>query len=233
MKKKLTKPFFIQFIGILFILLPFLNIFQAYWIHNSEFPFFRLTTLLHYFPPYVSLILFFSAPFIGFGILKVKKWAYYGFFIYCSFLILNNFYLLLKFPGIFEVSSFIYSTLSTLGIVYFLNRDIRSPYLYDEDRGWRIGKRIDPKFSIKVKLNDEEIILKGIELSRAGCLIELPNNFDFEIGSSYLLEIQNKNNKFACHGEILRILDENKLGIKFASLLPKKVFDQLYSNSTD
>ncbi|MCZ8239432.1 MAG: hypothetical protein O9346_13715 [Leptospiraceae bacterium] len=105
MKKKLTKPFFIQFIGILFILLPFLNIFQAYWIHNSEFPFFRLTTLLHYFPPYVSLILFFSAPFIGFGILKVKKWAYYGFFIYCSFLTLNNFFQIIKSPRIFEIIS--------------------------------------------------------------------------------------------------------------------------------
>lgn len=223
MKKKPIKPFFVIITGIIFIILPLLNLLQAYFIHNSKFPFFRLTTILYYFPPYVSLMLLVIAPIIGIGILKVKKWAYYGFYVYCSFLIINNFLQIIKSPTIFEISSFIYSTLAILGFAYFLNRDIRSPYLQDEERGWRIGKRLETKFNIKLTLNDEDLILKGIELSRAGCLIELPHNFEFKISSFYNFELIIVKERLLVEGIVLRIVEGKNAAIKFNSLLPRKL----------
>ena len=227
MEKKLTRPFFVIFTGITFLILPLLNLLQAYLIHNVKFPFFRLTTILYYFPPYVSLILLVIAPIIGIGILKVKKWAYYGFFIYCSFLIINNIFQIIKSPRIFEISSFVYSTLTTLGIAYFLNRDIRSPYIQDEERGWRIGKRSTIDFNLELNFNNEILTLKGIELSRAGCLVELPNNLYFDIGSSYTFQLLLKNERFSVQGIMLRKIGEKQLGIQFSKLLPKKFFKSI------
>lgn len=118
-----------------------------------------------------------AAPVLGFGLWKIRKWAWYGLMIYTGLLWVYNAYALILFPHIQNLGVLVTSILLLSIALYFLRRDIAAPYLKMYPRGWRLQKRSP----IVVPVTVDHYVTRTRDISESGAYLDWPAN-EKEIG---------------------------------------------------
>jgi hypothetical protein len=209
-RKRIKIPTSILLIGILLILMPFLSFFLLYLRKGNAFH-----HILSGIQWYQLLLILLPLP-IGIGLLRVRKLAWYALLVYGSILIVWNVYTAIFYPSHWNSFALAESTLFFILIVYFLRKDISSPYFKLYPRGWRGEKRHPIQASVRI--NSQEFATRDFSL--AGFYCDHASNESFQIGDEVALKIADLPDDFK--GGIVRI-DPNGFGVAFRNLNDIKI----------
>ena len=149
---------------------------------------------------------------IGVGVLRGKRWAWWGFLCFALVLILREAVGLILEPGPLRVSGLVLLAMGLAAIIYYLRRDISAPYFKMYPRGWRLQIRRPVK--IPVQIGDRS--LTTTDLSAAG-LYALFEDPDFELNDALPARFQIGNETFELTVGVARI-DEDGVGFAFRRL---------------
>ncbi|MCB1192215.1 MAG: PilZ domain-containing protein [Leptospiraceae bacterium] len=150
---------------------------------------------------------------VGLGLLSVKRWAYIVFLIFNGLLILDGLYLLFKYGTTVKFLGNMFITLfAFFFILYFLNKEISTPYLTLIPRGFRKKWRI--AIPLKGILTDNlgnQISFTTIDVSPGGCFAKIEGNIQGEDEYNLNLEIDSP---WQVKAKVVRINGQN-IGLKF------------------
>jgi Tfp pilus assembly protein PilZ len=210
--KKLPIP--IVVIGIFYLLTPIFSYLAT--AYSEGIPFWQTTELIKTFS-LRSIILNVLGVILGFGIIGVKRWGYFLFLLFNFILILHGIYLLIT---IGLTKSFVWNLFITLLPfflnLYFLNREISTPYLTLIPRGFRKKWRIEIPLIGKITLKDTKhsFQIKTMDISPSGTLVHLDQILLPETIVEVSLELEKP---WTCDAELVRITEGN-YGFKFLYL---------------
>jgi hypothetical protein len=218
-RKRVKLPLSILIIGIILVLLPFLSIFL---INLKEG--ITILTIIRQLNWY-QLVLIFIPLFVGIGLLRVKKIAWYALILYGTILILWNIYTATYHPSNWNYFALIESILFFVFILYFLRKDISSPYFKLYPRGWRGEKRYPTR--IKIQVNGNEFETR--DFSFAGFYFDSDLKEQYELGEEVKVRLPEM--KEELNAGIVRI-DTNGVGVAFRNLTVKtrEEIEQLFKN---
>ncbi|MCX7998509.1 MAG: PilZ domain-containing protein [Leptospiraceae bacterium] len=165
--KNLPKP--ILLIGFFYLLTPL----WSYWATSVylDIPIFEFSKLFKTFSAF-SLTLNFVGFLLGLGILGVKRWGYF-LFLGFNFILIGHGLYLLFIKGFQEtfILNLVYTLIPFIIILYFLNKEISTPYLTLLPRGFR------KKWRTEIPLGGYVILDGGVkmrmvtmDISPTGCL---------------------------------------------------------------
>lgn len=205
-KKKLSRPTALIVFGIFFLLLPFINYFMI-----SRELIIPVTYPVNIFKslsiPMIMLLIF---PFIvGIGLLRVKKWGWWLFFVYSILLISYDIITISRSFNYFNIGALIRTVIGSIIFVYFVRKDISAPYMKMYPRGWRLQTRKPVIMDIIVG----DKATKTRDLSVTGAYVDWPDSnirLNEPINVSFSIDNQAINLKAG----IVRI-DGNGVGIAF------------------
>lgn len=165
--KNLPKPILI--IGIFYLFTPVWSyLATSQYLNISVADFSKLISTFSKF----SLFLNFLGFILGLGILGVKRWGYFLFLGFNFILILHGLYLLFT-KGFQEtfVLNLVYTFVPFVIILYFLNKEISTPYLTLIPRGFRKKWRTEIPIGGYIILNGgTKMRLVTMDISPTGCL---------------------------------------------------------------
>ncbi|NUM41640.1 MAG: PilZ domain-containing protein [Leptospiraceae bacterium] len=182
---------------------------------------------------WVTYLFFVLSFFIGFGLLKAKKWAFYLFIGFSSVIVLYNVFSMGKVIFLpnhysqFSVSGIVINTLVSLtiliGIFYFLQKEISAPYLSILPRGWRNNIRDTIPLPVKITNNKgESVTLPTDNVSINGIFVKLPDYTLINAGDTVNLTIFPEEKEpipLQFTGEVTRTIDSDEgtpgAGIRF------------------
>ncbi len=208
-RKRLSRPKPLILTGIIFFILPFLNV--IFISIQLNIGFFSISSLLSALHPIQTILLLFSF-IVGFGLLAVEKWGYYLFLSYSAILIIHNLYVLFENAVLYNLGALLQTILGSIAILYFIRKDISAPYMKMYPRGWRLEKRKPIELDVFIsekKLITKDLSLSGLYVNWIDCPYQLNDDVMviFEIGSD----------KFRLEAGIVRI-DAYGVGIAFRNL---------------
>jgi Tfp pilus assembly protein PilZ len=164
--RKLPIP--ILLIGVYFLLTPVVSYFAT--AASLNVPAHKFDLIFQSFTPR-SIGLNLLGFFLGFGILGVKRWGYVLFLLFNFLLIAHGVYLLIQFG--FE-DQFLWNLIITVIpfflILYFLNKEISTPYLTLVPRGFRSKWRIAIPLSGTLTYENQKMSIVTMDISPSGCL---------------------------------------------------------------
>ncbi len=118
-------------------LLPVINYLRIKKYYNISGSGFRWMTVMG-----TADLIFLAVPcIIGIGLLSVKKWVWWSLLFYASALTINNTIALFRNQDIFHLSALLQTLVGIALILFFLRKDISTPYFKMYPRGWRGQKR--------------------------------------------------------------------------------------------
>lgn len=168
-------PLPILIIGLFYLFTPI----WSYWATSVylDIPFFEFSKLFGTFSK-LSLALNFIGFLLGLGILGVKRWGYLLFLAFNTILIGHGLYLLLT-KGLQKTFTLnlLYTLLPFLIILYFLNKEISTPYLTLIPRGFRKKWRTEiPIGGYLILEGGTKMRMVTMDISPSGCLARVDGN---------------------------------------------------------
>lgn len=223
------------FLGVIFILIPIISygatsfklgipitnldkITESFIISklhvNRIYPFTKKSDLLAYPFMYYKVFLNLIAVLIGIGLLSVRKWAYFLFLFFMSFLTVHALYaLFISGFGVDMLWNLALTILYFIIFQFFLNKDISTPYLTLVPRSFRKKWRIEIPIEGKLKNSlGKEISLKTVDISPSGCYASL--NGSVELDESYQL-ILLLESEWEVNATVVRLEEGNRVGLRF------------------
>jgi hypothetical protein len=215
-------PLTIKIIGLFYLLTP---VFSYLWTAYAQgIPFWKFTLLLGLFqtPALLLNVVGFA---LGIGILGVKRWGYFLFLGFNLYLVGHGLHLIYQngFTKQFLWNLFI--TLLPFALnMYFLNKEISTPYLTLIPRGFRKKWRIEIPILGHVKVSDSEIYpMKTMDISPTGFLASV----DGIILAGTQVSVSMKlDSPWEAPAEMMRVVDGN-YGFKFLYLPGDSRFKEL------
>ncbi len=170
-----------------------------HWIHQI------------YFMASVKEILFLILSIIsGFGLLVVHRWGWYAFLISSVFFLIHNAYYMLIYPSNIQPGPVFQSLLILTAVVYFLQKDVYSPYLWMRRAGWRYYRRYS--VSLPMEINGQHYLTKN--MSGGGALLSW-NDCDLEPGTGVNAVFSLCGITYRCEAGIVAADDTFGTGIAF------------------
>jgi hypothetical protein len=206
MRPLIQRPKRITLIATIYALLPFVNLLQL----KAQFHTSWLGAVAHY--PALGALLMLSAPVVAFGLFRVRRWGYTAFLLHAGALMVYNVVLAWKYPQASYVGSLVRSGVGLLFLLFVLRKEIYSPYLALEPRGFRRKTRTP----VAILVNTATGIYRSRDLSAAGMFLLLPQNVSARLGErqDFILKLQNDD--LTVSGEIMR-RDADGIGVAFRS----------------
>jgi len=135
-------PRLLILIGVIFLLMPFVNYFAVAQYGNTPLSDYDVVLSHLGKAPLAVRLFFLLTPFaIGLGLLKVKRWAWWLFLVYSVSLAAYDIYVLVGSPALYNIGATAQTVFATVTIIYLTRKDIYAPYFSATPRGFRAGKR--------------------------------------------------------------------------------------------
>lgn len=150
---------------------------------------------------------------LGFGILGVKRWGYFLFLFFSFLLIAHGIFLL--FQSGFEDQFFwnlIITIIPFFLILYFLNREISTPYLTLVPRGFRSKWRIEIPVKGTLQVDSHKYSMVTMDISPSGCLASVKGIVPEDVPLKVQLDLDGQ--IWECDASYVRE-EEGNIGIKF------------------
>ncbi|MEM7180088.1 MAG: PilZ domain-containing protein [Spirochaetota bacterium] len=212
---------------------------------NKNYPFTKGSRILEFPFRYYKIILNGMAVVIGFGLLMVRRWAYFLFLFFMSFLTVHAISMLFI-SGFGEkmIWNFFITLLYFTAFQYFLSKDISTPYLTLVPRSFRKKWRVEIPITGTIQQGDGSLALTTIDISPSGCLAKIEEGIDhvkkrvvtLDLDSKWEVEanvVRNGAGQVGLHFNYVGLRDplkkklksylESKLLPRFAKDLPAKV----------
>ncbi|MCB1143167.1 MAG: PilZ domain-containing protein [Leptospiraceae bacterium] len=221
-------PLPIILIGVFYLLNPVISYLATAYV--SGIPFWEFTSLVKLFSVR-ALGLNLVGFVLGVGILGVKRWGYFLFLFFNFLLILHGFYLLISFGFTQQFIWNLFVTIFPFVLnLYFLNREISTPYLTLIPRGFRKKWRIEVPLTGKVLVEggSTSYSLKSMDISPTGILAKVDGMI---LPESKVIITLDLDEEWSVDAEMVRIENGN-YGFKFLYLStdPRfKVLDKFLS----
>ena len=227
-RKDVVRPLNLTICGLVFFLIPIVNLGQLFipseyrFVLFTVFPFlnsFSLTiehTAVHHVTSgmeylqmltFIDIILLILPMFVGFGILSMTQIGKWMFMIYSGGLILYNLSTFVFFPINYNFITLVNSLVLTFIVNHFLNKDILNPYNTD------IHKKSWGRMPF---VNDA--VVNGIpcttrDISYSGTFVYLENS-NLELEQEVIIQFKLKDKNYSLKGGVARIEKEG-IGIEF------------------
>jgi hypothetical protein len=215
-------PLTIKIIGLFYLLTP---VFSYLWTAYAQgIPFWKFSILINLFQ-IPALLLNIVGFLLGIGILGVKRWGYFLFLGFNLYLVGHGLHLI--YQGGFT-KQFIWNLFITLLPfflnMYFLNKEISTPYLTLIPRGFRKKWRIEIPILGQIQVSEKEIYsMKTMDISPTGFLATVEGNI--ETGTQVKVKM-NLDSQWIAPAEMMRV-EDGKFGFKFLYLPGDKNFRDL------
>jgi hypothetical protein len=208
-RKRFSRPTSIICIGIILCTLPFINSFLI--LKELGLGKYDLSVILKSLTFIQIILLILPLP-IGIGLLMIRKWAWWSILLYFPTLIIYDISLLLSTNSVFNIGVLFRTVLGFGLIVFFLRKDISSPYFKLYPRGWR-GEKREP-VELDVIIDDREYKTKDV--SSNGVYVDW-KNCEKELGDEIIIRFKQPDNTMLpteTKVGVVRI-DESGVGLAF------------------
>lgn len=208
-RKRHTIPKSLLVFGIIFLVMPIINYYSI--SVQTGIGFLHFQKVFSQINLVEAILLFASIP-VGVGLLLVKRWGWWLFFIYSLSLIAYNLFLLVLSKDLFDLGVLLRTILGTLVVIYFSRKDISAPYFKMYPRGWRFQKR--KPVVLDVIVNNKTYKTKDISVG--GLYIE-STELDFELNSGIAITLKTPEKHLELKAGVVRI-DSQGIGLAFRNL---------------
>lgn len=215
-------PISIKIIGLFYLLTP---IFSYLWTaYATGIPFWEFLTLIRLFPE-LAILGNLAGFLVGLGILGVRRWGYFLFLGFNLYLVAHGLHLLFREGTTTRYIWNLFITITPFGLnLFFLNREISTPYLTLIPRGFRKKWRIEIPLSGKIKVNPFEILnMRTMDISPTGFLANVEGTID--MGSTVTVQLK-LDSDWEAPAELMREVDGN-YGFKFLFLPGDRKYKEL------
>ncbi|MCB9667527.1 MAG: PilZ domain-containing protein [Myxococcales bacterium] len=161
-RRRFDRPLSLWLFGGALLLSPIVNYFAI--VLHYGLPFTAVEAAFQMLSPISGLLLVLPFP-LAIGILGVRRWAWWLFLGYAPLLVAHNLYALVREASLFNIQALAGAAFGTVLMVYFLRRDVFSPFLHTGKRGWRRARR--KPMVIDMQINDTMVKTKDISTSGA------------------------------------------------------------------
>lgn len=188
--KKIVKPIPLTVIAVFLMISPFCNIY--------EYLFFGKTThwLLVRHPfgvqSLVGLAMILAPLLSGIGIFLIRPWGWFLYLAFSFFTVGFGLYRIFSVQSLFAYLISLMNMAIVATSIYVISKNVRTPYLSNEFRGWRIHKRVPLALPVSLLFypQDKTIETRTTDLSELGTLIELPADaITAELGGKVFLKL--------------------------------------------
>jgi hypothetical protein len=233
-----TLPLPILISAFIFFLIPLMSYYSTASLKRIAMA--NFVGVLHAMTP-LQLVIMVLSLLLVYGLVQVKKYAYYLFLLFSSILISYNVWMIyrVKFhKGIMVAgrtlssNEILYNALFTfilLGLIfYFLRKEVSAPYMSLVTRGFRGNFRDTVPVPVVFSSMDGEFEGAGAteSISSTGCLIPMKDNYPILEGDSldmvFSLEEKGNDVKVSLKGSVVRLVPGEsgqnvhlKLGVRF------------------
>ena len=200
---------FLAFTGLIYVLSPKMPVVQRLVSNYTEFGLFLICTV----------------PFVAFSVFIDHRWGWYTFIIYSSLLAIFSLYQLQFYTGTIAFYAIILLNIANFaGVTFFVSESIRAPYFSDEDRGWRLSKRMPLSLPVKITKSGSQqssFDTRTLDISETGLMFDLPKKEKANTGDAIEMELQLSDlGKINLKGEVVRIIAESgfkRIGVRLSN----------------
>ncbi len=215
-------PLTIKIIGLFYLFTP---VFSYLWTaYALGIPFWEFGTLLRLFS-IPALLLNLIGLTLGVGILGVKRWGYFLFLGFNLYLVGHGLHLIYSSGFTKQLIWNLFITLLPFALnMYFLNKEISTPYLTLIPRGFRKKWRIEIPITGTIRVNErDKFSMKTMDISPTGFLASVEGKI--ETGTKVTVSMK-LDSQWDAPAEMMREEDGN-YGFKFLYLPGDKLFKDL------
>lgn len=221
------KPLLIVFFSLVYLLNPIGNLVVIFLSDITRSPLTHLGVILNMIGKgnlvaIITVFLWLSAIPLAYGLFKVRTWAWYYFLAHATMIIIFSLFSSGKngyFIGITPL--FFINLLVLIPIGFFLQKEIRSPYLNPRLRWWEQSIRI--RHNVRISYNDK--VYETFDISKTGSFLIVPEDrLKSNVGDKISVTIDLDDNKVKCYSEVVWINKKSNeklpcgIGIKFLDL---------------
>ncbi|HMV79251.1 MAG TPA: PilZ domain-containing protein [Leptospiraceae bacterium] len=212
-RKRLSRPKTLVFFGLVLLLLPIINYYSISAQTGIGFFFFRQNLAI--LNSAEIFLLFASIP-VAVGLLLVKRWGWWLFFLYSALLIGYNGYLLALSKNLFDLGVLVRTFIGVGTVIYFSRKDISAPYFKMYPRGWRYQKRKPVELAVIIEGRN----YKTKDVSSSGIYVE-SDDLNYEINSELKIQLKLDSEFLELTVGVVRI-DSKGMGMAFRNLSPEQ-----------
>jgi hypothetical protein len=201
------RPLLLTLFGAGFLLMPIGN-YAARAVYKPIDPF-DVAEVLRTFG-ILGGVLLVTSLLVGIGLLRVRPWGYRLFTLYAIALVAYDIYELVRNPVLYNVGAIAQTVFAFAAVAYFARKDIFTPYLAPNARGFRGEKRY--AFESNVTIDGARRVARDI--SSGGCFVVWPA-CPKAVGDSIELEWGDAaGTTFTMHGTVAR-KDDGGIGVAY------------------
>ena len=168
---KFTRPPAVRAIALGYILSPLGNVLQAA-VASGDSTDAVLGKALTGFGM-LGTFLVVAGPIAGIGIYSGQRWGFVAFFVHAFALLIDSAMRLSHGSFAYKATILLVDLAVLVAISLVLQEDIRAPFLSEEDRGWRLGKRIAVKGAATVNFGGTAAEVSLVNISPTGLLVAI------------------------------------------------------------
>lgn len=227
------KPKFIVIFSFFYLLYPIINIVAFL---STAPPMVALNTFQDFIlekPAYMllNILLWLATIPLSFGLFKVKKWAWFYFFIHSILVIVMSLFSVVFIKENIDVQPrfnmvFFVNLLILIPMAFFIKKEIRTPYLNPRVKWWEQSARVRHNLKIVYQNNEFETF----DISESGAFIlDKGNKIDAHSDDIIPISLILDNKIIRCYSEVAWINQEEKsnlpkgVGIKFFNLKKEEI----------
>ncbi len=211
---RFRRPLAIKIIAALYLLAPIFNVAfplltkQLTWdmlVENPSVPWGKF-----------GLVLLLVSPLIAAAIYSKSRWGFATFLLYSAVLLAYHGRLLTVTPSTSTAVILATDLLLAVSVSIMLTREVRAPYLAEEDRGWRMDKRYSCYLPVRVEAKGLTCDAHLLNVSVGGALVAGPT-FQPTVGETVLVTLDTPDHKATFSGVVERVSAAG-CGISFQNL---------------
>ncbi len=164
-----TRPPLVRAIALAYIVSPLANVAQAAFTSGHSLEVVARQWLLGFGTFGAALVL--GAPLAGIGIYSGRRWGFVLFFLYSFALLFDSGLRLPQGNFAYKASILIVDLAVLVAVSLVLREDIRAPFLSDEERGWRMGKRMPASGTARLVIGKMTLDATLVNISVTGALV--------------------------------------------------------------
>ncbi len=227
------KPKFIIIFSFFYLLYPIINIVAFL---STTPPSVALNTFQDFIlekPTYMllNIILWLATIPLCYGLFKVKKWAWFYFVVHASLVIVMSLFSVVSIKENIDVQPrfnlvFFVNLLILIPMVFFIKKEIRTPYLNPRVKWWEQSARVRHNLKIVYQNNEFETF----DISESGAFIlDKENNIKVYPEDIIPISLILDNKIIKCYSEVVWINQKEEsnlpkgMGIKFLNLKKEEI----------
>lgn len=227
------KPKFIIIFSFFYLLYPITNIVTFL---STTPPMVALNTFQDFIlekPMYMllNILLWLATIPLSYGLFKVKKWAWFYFFIHAVLVIIMSLFSVVSIKENIDVQPrfnivFLVNLLILIPMVFFIKKEIRTPYLNPRVRWWEQSARVRHNLKIIYQNNEFETF----DISKSGAFIlDKENKIEAYVEDIIPISLTLDNKIIKCYSEVVWVNQKEKnnlpkgIGIKFLNLKKEEI----------